>query len=368
MIAALQILLVASLICWGLSWLFFMRLRFLRMGDREMLVGRSVSLIIPARNEERNLGRLLASIAPERDLVHEIIVVDDHSEDGTARVAEEHGATVQRGLPLPDRWLGKPWACAQGARCATGDWLLFMDADTFFEGGGVRSLLALADSPEEVHSICPYHVVRRPHEELSGFFNVIMALGMNAFSWRGTAANDIGLFGQTLLISRSSYVEVGGHETVKGEVLENFHLARSLSDKGKELFCWLGRGVVRMRMFPSGFKSLIEGWSKGAVAGATNTPLTAVCGVAIWLSGLSLSTVGLLLGLILGGVMLPWMMMGYGLFVLQVWFRFRAVGSFSALSAVFFPAHLLFYNFVFFRAWLRQKRGGSFKWKGRYVA
>lgn len=365
---AVQFLLVASLLFWGLSWFFFARLRFVppsgvREGSRV-----AVSLVIPARDEEENLETLLAAVSPERDLLHEIIVVDDHSEDETAKVARKHGASVVEGESLPDGWLGKPWACFQGAGRATGDWLLFMDADTAMEPGGVAAVVSLIDGSDEVHSICPYHVVHLPYEQLSGFFNVIMVLGINAFTWRGAEGEEIGLFGQSLLISQTRYRECDGHRAVKGEVLENFHLARSLSAMGCRLHCWLGRGAVRMRMFPQGLRSLIEGWSKGAVAGAANSSSQAVVGVAAWLSGLSMGSIGLLLSLIVGGKIVLWASLVYVLCAIQVGFLFRSVGRFSMITALLFPVHLLFYNGVFFRAWLRRRRGQAFEWKGRHVS
>ena len=94
-----------------------------------------VSVIVPARNEEANIGNCLESLVRQDYPDFEIIVVDDNSEDATARVAQsiaqrDHHVRVLCGEPLPAGWAGKPYACFQAAQQAKGDWLLFTDADT----------------------------------------------------------------------------------------------------------------------------------------------------------------------------------------------------------------------------------------------
>ena len=95
----------------------------------------TVSVIIPARDEERSIGRCVSSLLGQDHAPLEVIVVDDGSTDRTAAIAGEAGATVVTAPPLPDGWTGKPHACAIGADAASGDWLLFVDADTVAEPG-----------------------------------------------------------------------------------------------------------------------------------------------------------------------------------------------------------------------------------------
>ena len=326
-----------------------------------------ISVIIPARNEEANLSRLLPSLRDQEFAPLEIIVVDDQSTDQTAKIAEEQGAKVIRGSSPPAGWLGKPWACWQGADAAEGDWLLFLDADTALDSSGLLRIAHLSGEENAVHSICPWHEVKEPYEQLSAFFNVIMVLGMNAFTWKGKEAGEIGLFGQAMFLSKSNYHLSGGHEAVKNEVLENFHLARHVAEKGMDCRCYLGRGTITMRMFPGGTKDLVAGWSKGFISGANNTPGSALAGISLWLSALIMSTIAL--------TFLPLASMAadfavailYGLGVLQSLFLFRSVGSYSLFTAVFFPIPLFFYQVLFFGALRRKKQGGKVKWKGRDV-
>lgn len=327
-----------------------------------------ISLIIPARNEEENLSVLLPSIATQEFPPHEIIVVDDQSEDRTAEIAEENGAIVIPGKTLPDDWFGKPWACYQGAGAATGDWFLFLDADTELEPKTLTRLGDLARDENSVRSIGPWHRVEKSYEQLSAFFNVIMLLGMNAFTLKGDRAERIGLFGQVLLISREQYQAVGGHHTVRREVLENFLLSRHLSEKGYTCRSYLGKGTVSMRMFPGGFDDVVAGWSKGFVSGASNTPRAAMIGISCWLSALIMTSISLTFLPLVSGAAATAVAVLYALGALQSIYLYKRAGGFWIAGALLFPIGLFFYLSVFLRALMRKKSGGTVNWKGRQVS
>ena len=161
------IILTAALLLWFTGFFILGRIR---MRGREVPPRRpdaSLSVIIPARNEEHNLPALLRSINAQSVRPQEVIVVDDASTDRTAEVACSLGATVISSQPLPGGWLGKTWACQQGANTAHGNTLLFVDADTWFETGGLERILAHYNTG--ALSVGPYHAVRLPYEQLSVF-------------------------------------------------------------------------------------------------------------------------------------------------------------------------------------------------------
>ena len=168
------ILLLVALALWSAGFLLLGRLRPCARASAAGPLP-SVSIIIPARNEEHNLPTLLRSLAAQPVKPREIIVVDDGSTDRTAELARQLGATVIPSKPLPDGWRGKTWACHQGAQAATGELLLFLDADTWFEPDGLARVLAIY--PGGAFSVGPYHAVRKPYEELSLFFNFNMTAG-----------------------------------------------------------------------------------------------------------------------------------------------------------------------------------------------
>ena len=212
----------------------------------------SLSIIIPARNEEQNLPRLLGSIAHSATRPAEVLVVDDGSTDNSAAVAASLGARVMTSAAKPAGWTGKSWACHQGAQSAIGQLLLFLDADTYFLPGGLDRVISrwLGERDRRlVLSLLPYHAMEAPYEQLSLFFNVLMAAGAGGFG----AVAAPRLFGQSLLISKDAYFAAGGHAAVRGVVLENLRWASKLRDCGAKILCLGGRGTLHMRMFPEGF-------------------------------------------------------------------------------------------------------------------
>jgi 4,4'-diaponeurosporenoate glycosyltransferase len=307
-----------------------------------------VSVIIPARNEEHNLPALLRSLASEGMKPQEVLVVDDSSTDRTAEVARQLGATVIPSKLLPDGWRGKTWACHQGAQAATPGLLLFVDADTWFEPGGLAGILSIY--PGGAFSVGPYHAVRKPYEDLSLFFNFNMTVG--------TVPR--GLFGQMLLVDRESYRRVGGHETVRGRVLENFWLAGKFRAAGISVRSVAGRGVFSFRMYPNGLRELVEGWTKGFASGAGQTPGGTLFLIVMWMIGLMLPP---LCGLVTGD-WLQWSTV-YLLCAAQVGWFGRKVGAFRWFTALLYPVPLIFFFVVFF--WSALRSGRTATWKGREI-
>lgn len=329
--------------------------------------GGDISVVIPARNEADNLPQLLASLAAQYPRPREVIVVDDHSTDGTARIAAAAGARVIPARPLPQGWTGKAWACRQGADAARGDRLLFLDADTRLEPGGLARLAAALDSGFGAVSAAPYHLPQRPYEELSSFFNVVVAAGMRAFRLCGKR-QPAGMFGPCLLITRKAYNAGGTHAAVRGEILEHYFFTRHLQEAGVAIGLYAGRGAVSVRMYPDGLVNLTNGWSKAYATGAGNTPPAVLFPIILWLAaglGAPLSFV-LRLGGAFPGTPLPFAIIT-AVYALVACRMFRMVGRFSFLTALVYPLPLLFHFAVFVRSFFYKKTGRTVTWKSRQV-
>jgi 4,4'-diaponeurosporenoate glycosyltransferase len=358
-----MILLAVTLALWFAGWLVLGRIKSCGEASSQMSSGDQLSIIIPARNEEHNLPTLLRSITTQSVSPREIIVVDDASTDRTAELAQQNGARVLRSQPLPDGWRGKTWACHQGAQIATGKQLLFLDADTWFEAGGLRRVLVeFQNGDGGVLSVAPHHAVKAPYEQLSAFFNLVMLAGTGAFTLRGDQLAPRGLLGQFMLIDRTAYQRVGGHEAVKGRILENFWLAEQLRAADVPLRCRSGRGAFAFRMYPQGIRELVEGWTKGFASGAGQTPRPLLLLVIGWMTGLMLP----LVGLAFAGDPVRWLAV-YGACAIQVFWLLRRVGTFHWSTALFYPAPLIFYFVVFTRSVLRSRNKQTVAWKGRQI-
>lgn len=316
--------------------------------DRASAQRSSLSLIIPARNEAHNLPRLFASLRQQATQPLEVIVVDDGSTDDTAGVARAAGAIVIPAAALPEGWRGKPWACHQGTQAARGERLLFLDADTWFEPGGLDRLLEL--DPGGAFSVGPFHRIERPYEELSLFFNLAMNVG--------TVPGQ--LFGQVLLVDRAMLGQAGGYEAVRGRILETFWLAQHWRAAGLPVRSQPGRGLVAFRMYPHGLKELIEGWAKGVVSGAGQTPGASRALVIGWMIGL----MSMPLGWAISGGAWTWGL-GYAVAAALVAAVARRLGAFGWVTALLYPLPLTFFFTVF--AWAAMRRGQAIAWKGRDV-
>lgn len=311
-----------------------------------------VSIIIPARNEEHNLPRLLNSLASQSDQPLEIIVVDDHSTDRTAELATAAGAKVITAKALPDGWRGKTWACHQGAEAANGEAFLFLDADTWFEPNGFTT--ALAHYQSGALSICPWHRTDRLYESFSLFFNLAMVVG--------TAPQ--GLFGQMLLIDRDSYQKAGGHEAVKSLVLENVHLKQNLHANNIPTLSFTGRKILSFQMYPSGMRDLIEGWTKGFASGAQKTPAITMLTLIGWMTGLMFTLIAPNFAGCDGELEMVWSPLIICSMIQLFWLGSK-VGRFNSLLIILYPIPLIFFFGLF--TWSAIKGGKNVSWKGRAI-
>jgi 4,4'-diaponeurosporenoate glycosyltransferase len=323
----------------------------------------SFSIIIPARNEEQNLPRLLASIARSARRPAEVLVVDDGSTDNTAALAAHFGARVLPANAKPDGWTGKSSACYQGAQAASGELLLFLDADTYFLPGGLDRILSrwcCEQDPRLVLSLLPYHAMSSAYEQLSLLFNVLMAAGAGGFG----AVSTPRLFGQSLLISKQAYFGAGGHASVRGVVLENLRWAGTLRQCGARILCLGGQGTLHMRMFPDGLRQMSESWAKAFIQGAADSGGMVLFFAIVWISALWSTTLLLFMPFDYGRFSL---LVVYFLLALQIVWLSRRLGSYRLFNCLLFPLPLLYYSVVFGRAGARRALGRKALWRGREV-
>ncbi|RIW38964.1 glycosyltransferase [Bacillus salacetis] len=327
-----------------------------------------LSIIIPARNEEKNLHALLSSLKAEAASIHEVIVVDDHSEDETGNIARNYGMRVIVPPPLPSGWFGKSWACWNGAKEADGDVFMFLDADTTIEPGGVENILSSRQNSGGALTIQPYHKITRVYENLSGMFNLIAVMGIGSFHILSRVIPPAGAFGQCFVCTKKDYEKVGGHSAISHEILEHMMLGKTFLNHGIPLRNYIGRQAVSMRMYPGGVKELTQGWSKSFASGAGATNLLLLIPIILWVSG-SLSAGFSLLGLEgASGYETAGILTLYGLYSIQFYILLRAVGSFIWSASLCFPLLSLFFITVFAYSAIRTFFMKNVAWKGRSIS
>jgi len=245
----------------------------------------SISVIIPARNEEKNLDNLFNSLSNQTVKVKEVILVDDGSTDRTAEVGKKHNAKVISLNSLPEGWLGKPWACYNGAGASAGDYLLFLDADTELKDNGIENIIACQEKHSGVISLQPYHRIKKVYENLSLFFNIILLAGMGVFTPFQNRIKPIGTFGPCLLCSREDYYKINGHRSIKGKVIEDIEIGKKFIKAKIPLRCRGGKRTIDFRMYPGGFMEMVRGWAKGFGSGARSTSIPILLIVIAWIVG-----------------------------------------------------------------------------------
>jgi len=338
-----------------------------------------VTIIVPARNEERIIGRCIAALR-QQDYPREqlrIIAIDDNSTDATAAILRDAAAGDDRvriinGDPLPPGWLGKPHACWRAAAEAQGEWLCFIDADTIAEPLLIQTAVHMAlERRLDLLSLQPFQELGSFAERLilpTGFF--LLAFTQDLRSTNDPASPQASVNGQFLLIRRAAYDAAGGHATVRDVAAEDSALARAIKSRGYRIGVFGTEGLLHTRMYGD-LRSLWEGTARQAATLLGGVP--ALLGVA--LGALLMAVVPLALPALAAACRLAWA--GGGIAV-------AALILATAGSLALFGTHIgaaryfrirFWYGLLFplgyaagagilvFAAWQRSR--GQTRWKGR---
>jgi 4,4'-diaponeurosporenoate glycosyltransferase len=364
---------------WLLGWLLLWRLPRLDPSARPH-PGLRVSVVVPARNEADRLPRLLGDLQAQTRPADEIIVVDDGSTDGTARVAARFPAVRVLTAPaVPEGWTGKSWACHTGALAAAGQVLVFLDADVELAPEALAAVVHHWEVQGGLVSVQPHHRIRRRVEALSLPFNVVTMMGLGVGSVV-PPRRQWGAAGPCLVTSARQYWSVDGHRSVRSQVAEDLALAERFGSAGLPVHCLGGHDLIGFRMYRD-LPGLIEGWTKNLATGATRTPVLRSLAVVAWLTALlsvALATVGpgapvwaLLTGSgpdgsgptaaeVVGATL------GYALVTVQVAIQARQVGRFRA-AALVWPVLLAGFLAVFVWSTVRTALVRQVRWNGRTI-
>jgi 4,4'-diaponeurosporenoate glycosyltransferase len=326
----------------------------------------SVSVIIPARNEEVNLGLLLKDLSIQTLTPYEIICVDDASEDNTAGVVLSYGAKLISIQDKPDGWLGKAWACQNGADAAKGELLLFLDADVRLGKDGIKKLLGAYTKEGSTISVQPYHKTEKLYEQFSIMFNLVQIAANGVMLPKPLY---IGLYGPVILIAQADYITVGGHKSVRKSIIEDVALGLEFKKAGLPFRLFIGDKDIAFRMYGSGLKSLLQGWIKNFATGASKTPLPVFLLVFLWITSITSVPIQLAKFAVLENM--PWLAVYsilYIIWVLILTVLAGKVGRFKLWTLVFYPLLVLALLGVFTVSLIKKIFKLKVTWKGRAIA
>lgn len=325
----------------------------------------SLSVIIPARNEEQRLPALLESLQAQTKKPKEIIIVDDGSTDGTAAVALRYGCSVVR--PEDPGWSGKSAACFAGARVATGDYIIFFDADVYLAADALEYVYQYRHKGGVV-SIQPYHYIEEPYEQCSLYFNLVAILGLDLGRWQHPFDTQLGFFGPCVLVDRDTYLATGGHSLVRDAILEDMALGQALAKQKIPLTAIPHNNRLSFRMYAEGFKKLFNGWSKNMGIAAQRSSLWTILIISSIMALSFFIPAELILSLTESNIpILLLYAVAYLIFAGLLYKSSRRIGAFRMWSCLCFPLLASFFILVLLRSLVMQFLNIPIDWRGRKV-
>jgi chlorobactene glucosyltransferase len=324
-----------------------------------------VSILIPARNEARVIGETLRCLL-RQDYPHfEVLLLDDHSTDGTGTIARDLAdprLKVIAGAPLPSGWMGKNWACHQLSTHAQGDYWIFTDADVRWGPGGLSAVMAAVRRHQtDLLTVWPTQQTITWAERL---IVPLMALAIIGYlPVIGTHYTPFSVFaaacGQCMIWRRGAYQQIGGHQAVRSTVLEDVTLARLVKAAGLRLRMFDGAGVIACRMYEN-WSAVRDGYAKNILAGYGNSIPVLLLATVFHLLIFIFPPIWWLFG---GGVL------AFALTVLGITIRMltAAFTRQRVIDGLAMPLSAALMTVIAFQSIYWQLRFGGPTWKGRII-
>ena len=322
-------------------------------------VSGSVSVLIPMRNEEANVKGCLSSVLAQKGLdTLEVIAIDDGSTDNTPNEVKAFPSVeLISGEKLPDKWLGKLWACQQLAEKSSGDYLVFVDADVRLSDYAVANSISKMGNWD---FISPY-----PRQLTSGFVQKIFQ-PLLQWSWLSSVPLLIAqkysiksmavANGQFLIIKRDAYFKSGAHAGIKTEVLDDLMLARNLLKQGYKGGVAEASNIATCHMYKNKME-LFKGYQKSLWKAFGSVPGTILAIALLIVTGI-LPIISTALGSTSG-------LAAFGLITLSRMISSLRTGSLPN-SAIFHPLAILMLLGLILFSWYG-KLTNTITWRDRTV-
>jgi chlorobactene glucosyltransferase len=365
---------------YGLTLAFYVLLKPVEKSRKDDKDLPFVSILVPARNEEDKISRCLKSLLAQDYPNFELVVIDDRSTDRTGELIAELAKSDPRikfvkGKDAPSGWIGKCNALAYAVGHASGDWFIFTDADTYHHKNSLRDAVSHAiDNKIDLLSFVPMQELGSFSETLimpvllSGFL-----LGDPFHTVNDPEAERAYAYGQYILCRRSSYLALGGHHSVRDEIVEDHALARTFKQRGYKIEIVDGKALYSVRMYTD-LESLWLGWTKNLYSFIDSKIIHLVLILTMMQAVLVMPWV------YLGFVASVWLNNGFSEFlwrmgalavvqigVLALWYR-RTSDHFDGVKWYHFflvPFGCIAVSALYLHAAYLVHTGGQVNWKGR---
>jgi len=340
-----------------------------------------VSIIVPARNEEEHIRETLTRLLTLEYSNYEVIAVDDRSTDRTGAIMDEvarlTGSSDHRAVgslearstqlrvihvsELPPGWLGKTHAMWTAAQQATGDWLLFTDADVLFKPDALRRAIAYAETEKADHVVLfPRMIMETPGERMMiAFFQALFVFGHRPWKVADPEASDHMGVGAFNMVRRSVYDAVGTYQALRMEVLDDMKLGKVVKNAGFAQRNVFGEDLISLR------------WAKGALGVVNNLTKNffAVLSFQVWRTvasvvGLAFLNLGPFLGLWLAH---GWARVPYAIALASILGIYRGMASKSAVPWHYFFLHPLstsLFVYTLLRSMVHTFQNDGIVWRG----
>jgi len=328
-----------------------------------------VSIIVPARNEEEHISGALSQLLALEYCNYEVIAVNDRSTDRTGSIMDEIAARPEAHkqlriihvTELPAGWMGKTHAMWIAGQQATGDWLLFTDADVFFRNDTLRRTLAYAESERADHLVVfPTLIMKTPGERMMiAFFQTLFAFGHRPWKVADPKAKDHMGVGAFNMIRRAAYEKVGTYQALRMEVLDDMKLGKVVKNAG----------LAQRNVFGDGLLSIH--WASGALGVVNNFTKNFFAVMSFqWWRTVATAVALLFLNLMpFVGVWFTsgWSRAGYALALLSMFAIYAGMSLRTKIAPYYFflhPVSTLLFNYALLRSMVVTLRDGGVTWRG----
>ncbi len=330
-----------------------------------------VSVLVPMRNEERNVATLIKSLKNATYRHTEFIILNDQSTDGTQQaldrvIAGDRRFNIIMGKELPEGWVGKVHACHQLQQVASGDFLLFVDADVRFRPKAIEQSLSLLQQKRAqlltgfpAFDVSPFlSKLLVPMLHFVILFHLPLFLANYTKFKAATAAN-----GMWMLFEATSYRKMGGHAIVYNSLVEDVHIARKVKEHGFKVILANITSSVKCRMYDTNAE-VWEGFLKNSYAGIGRSPFMAIMLIVFYTVFYVLPPFLAIYGIFTG--MYSWIL-PYALTIAQRWYIDMVTNQRWYLSFLI-PLQALAMLAVLIQSMRKSFKKQAYSWKGRHYS